>query len=604
MKFIKYVFLSTFLTCICCVGLMEIAHACVTHNDSNKTCGGLRPPACSGSFCKGGIAYECRSGCYCTGGMSTATSQNIANMCANHQDPGLTNVGIYLCPDTHPHSNSGAGSVNDCYQLCNEYGYNVRYAYYQSGCGAGKYLQAAHENCEDCPAGKYCKEETAIISSCTSDQGITGLCTGNEYSTSGAQVCSTCNGEGRAVKKNNVGTLNIGCDVCDYGTYANDGHTACEICEEGYACTNGIKTQCTGNQYSGAGASQCTECTGNGKAVVKNGTLNVGCDVCPPGKYANADHTQCIDCPPGHACSNGVDNDLCPPGTCAAYQGSGGVFHCVNSRGAECKTCSEINSSKPYSVSTRTQCVECDGASDYYENGECQSCPNVPYNASLYSPVRIDGQSGTAMCGIKLTAGNCDISSENDVSVKWHIVNNVWKLMDEISVKADMRHYVKDPSPTSPDGSDADWCGTCPNGKFNIYTNRTGESACVACPVGYCTSNNSCLQCKAGYYCPGTDDHANSCGRIVGDYGIEKLSFICKKGSFSAPGQVSCTKCASGYTTYSDGTSYNPDDDSLDTICQKIKIKLKFGDTPIWFPDMNRDIFKNVKMNASVLPPQ
>lgn len=582
---------------------------------TSETCGG-QYEACSGYWCGSGTVRDCREGCYCRGGWSAVVPTGVDVMCRNGSltqagidyTGTLNGIGVYLCPAGYT-SDARAKTMNDCYHKNTTCSGGSRLYYARPKCYSGQYLPAQASSCSSCPAGKYCDVYNGdyVVSSCN-DQGITGLCTGNQYSTSGAQACSLCNGVGRAVKKNNAGTLNIGCDVCVDGTYANDGHTACETCEAGYACTNGVRNPCTGNEYSNQqGASQCTECTGNGEAVVKNGTLNVGCQVCPPGKYANADHTQCINCPAGHACSNGVDNGLCPSGTCSAYQGHSGGYHCVDVGGAECKTCSEINSSKPYSIPARTECVKCDNPVDYYENGECQNCPNVPYNASLYTRVRIGEQSGMAMCGIKLIAGNCDISSENDVSVKWHIVNNVWKLMDEISVKADMRHYVKDPSPTSPDGSDADadWCGECPNGKFNIYTNRTGESACVACPVGYCTSNNSCLQCKAGYYCPGTDNHANSCERIVGDYGIEKTNFICPKGSFSASGQSRCTNCATGYTTQTDGTSYNPENDNdLNQICQKIKIKLNFGGVYIRFPDRDSDIFKNGRMNASVLQPQ
>lgn len=562
---------------------------------------GVQHDACSGYWCGSGTVRDCRKGCYCIGGWSAVVPTGVDVMCRNGSltqvgidyTGTLNGIGVYLCPDEYT-SDDRARTVNDCYHKNTTCSGNRLY-YARPKCYSGQYLPAQASSCSNCPAGKYCDVYNSdyVVSSCT-DQGITGSCTGNEYSTSGAQVCSTCNGAGRAVKKDNAGTLNIGCDVCDGGTYANDGHTACEICEAGYACTGGIKTQCTGNEYSLAQASECTECTGDGKAVTKDGTLNVNCEVCGAGTYANADHSQCIDCPAGHACSNGVDNGLCPPGKCAAYQGSGGGFHCVNSRGAECKTCNEIDSTKPYSIPARTQCVKCDNPVDYYENGECQNCPSVPYNVNLYQRVRIDGQSGMAMCGIKLIAGNCDIS-ENDVSVKWHIVNDAWKLVEEFSVKANMWHYVKDPSPTSPDGSDADadWCGECPTGKFNIYANRTGESACVACPVGYCTSNNSCDPCTAGYYCPGTNGEADSC--VIG---VSK--FACPKGSFSAPGQVSCTKCASGYTTQTNGTSYNPDDD-LNQICQKIKIRLMFNNNQ-WknLPD----IFKNVKMNASVLQPQ
>lgn len=586
---------------------------------TSGTCG-VQYDACSGYWCGSGTVRDCRQGCYCTGGWSAVVPAGVDTMCMNGSltqagidyTGTLNGIGVYLCPAGYT-SGERAKTVNDCYHKNTTCSGGSRLYYARPRCYSGQYLPAQASSCSSCPAGKYCDVYNGdyVVSSCN-DQGITGSCTGNQYSTSGAQACSLCNGVGRAVKKNNAGTLNVGCDVCDEGTYANDGHTACEICEAGYACTNGMKTQCTGNQYSNTeGASQCTECTGNGKAVVKNNGLNVGCDVCPPGTYANDDHSQCIVCPAGYACSNGFKNDdLCPPGTCAAN--ANGI--CVSSGGVQCKTCSEINSSKPYSVSTRTQCVECNEAEKYYdEDYECQNCPNVEYNHTLYTRVRIDGQSGKAMCGIKLNTSSSNTPSLCSVEslVQWHIVNDAWKLVEEFSVKADMTHYVKDPSPTSPDGSDADadWCGTCPDGKFNIYANRTGESACVACPVGYCTSGNSCLKCRAGYYCPGTNGVANSCsgGTVVVDgerYGIEQTEeeeYKCKKGSFSASGQSRCTNCASGYTTNIEGKPYYPDNDDLNEICQKIKIRLMFNNNQ-WkeLPD----IFKNVKMNASVLQPQ
>ena len=273
----------------------------------------------------------------------------------------------------------------------------------------------------------------------------------------------------------------------------------------------------------------------------------------------------------------------CEAGTCTATASGS----CINGAGAvQCANCSN----NTYSNENRTACVACAGVGEYVENRECKSC-STEYNENYYIPVRLSGNTGEAMCGLKLNTSVSVCSSESDV--KWYLSNGNWTLVSGSVAYVGLNGYVKDLVPTSPvgQGADVDWCSQCASGTFNM-SGGTGEDSCGACPAGYCTSGNNCLPCEAGYYCPATNGVARECAFVSGGHGrvCEQESnnhcssyLTCPKGSFSGEAKSSCTYCALGYTTDSDATAYNTGDD-LSSICKKLYIKLKVNDidTPIF----------------------
>ena len=102
------------------------------------------------------------------------------------------------------------------------------------------------------------------------------------------------------------------------------GSATCEECEEGNACTGGIKTQCTPGTYAGKGSAVCSPC--------KAGSL-------APGRGASS----CSECDPGHKCSS-TSSSPCevgyyaPPGSAICRSCPGGTY--TPTAGAEsCTVC-------------------------------------------------------------------------------------------------------------------------------------------------------------------------------------------------------------------------------------------------------------------------
>ena len=437
-------------------------------------------------------------------------------------------------------------------------------------------------------------------------------------------------------------------DGCSAGKYVNDDNTECLVCEKGYRCVNGKKYKCGSGYYSDIeGASTCSLCYGPNVGIehtladIGEESLNIGCKQCQDGTYGN--QGVCSECPVGHWCVDGYDKGVCPDTKCASISGggcannNGGATQCITCpdgqygiggvcydcpRGHWCKngedkgpgsagTCVAIDgvctngggatgvknctSEGLYSNEQGTDCVSCNNARLYYKAGVCYDCPDIEYDDILYERVRIDGKTGSEMCGLKLklSASKCDSGTD----IKWYNSKGEWKLLDGSVAYAGTQAFVKSVHPSSPDGENADWCEKCEDGTFYI-SGDTGLGACVACPAGYCKNDDECLPCKPGYFCPGDETGgARECHRQESlggiKYGIVCLSDTydcenetkCPKGSFSAKGQAKCTACATGYTTDGIGTSYvNDNEHSLNTICKKIKTKFKIGNQSAELP--------------------
>lgn len=620
MTFRKSCFFKALFACIIALVFCDPVFAtCRT----SGACGGTSPDACAGYLCHHGLAYPCREGCYCLGGRSTATAQNIQTKCRNHENPGLEEFGIYLCPSGYTSvdpadDTPGAKSITDCYKYntstntdftCPNGG---RLYYAADVCSAGRYMPKRGSSCSVCPAGSFCHgrgtQSNPVIASCE-DQGIDGHCTDQYYSNAGAAECSECF-LGQHITKNSSG-YNIACDDCG----------------KGYICPNlQEKHQCTGNTYSDSDtATECKPCTTPGFVIKKTNGLNTGCIRCSVGTFATSDG-ECESCPRGYRCSGGraykcVGNqysDTEESTTCLSCGGPGmgvvteisngeelhvGCDICDSGKYADqgvCKTCpaghhcsegidlglcgsgscAASSGSNACVTSGADTCKTC--PEDWFSNDDrtaCLSCADVimpPFNEDLYQQATVRGLGGESMCGIKLAgATKCQVGQDEDGSnVVWYIVNGAWRLGANTAI-VDRHSYVKSPAPDSPVGDDADWCAECPAETYNLSGGR-GAGACKKCSAGYCIYDNDCLPCKPGYYCPGTDGAANDCSTHDGDYGIESEGYKCEKGTFSGAGQASCRSCGEGYTTDGVGTAFVDDGETeIGQICVKIPLKLK-----------------------------
>ena len=286
-------------------------------------------------------------------------------------------------------------------------------------------------------------------------------------------------------------------------------------------------------------------------------------------------------CPAGAMCVNG-EISRCSAGQCAAN--ADGV--CVENTGVQCVNCS---GNTPYSNSLKTNCVSCSGAGVYVDGSLCKDCPNIPYNQDFYEAAILEGQTGIASCGLKLKSTITGACIGKVISVDWvyDSENQVWNLSN-LDVDIGDFDYVAIPE----NAEDALVCGACEDGTIN-ENHELGINACIACPAGYCSgADGQCQLCAMGHYCPlDSDGTIYSCDVVSTEY-------MCPKGTFSATGQSKCTSCAAGYTTYNDGTTYNPDTDILNNICKKIQIKLKFGENDsVAFPNN----LKSGKVNNSVI---
>ena len=108
-------------------------------------------------------------------------------------------------------------------------------------CAAGKYLAANGTSCSNCPAGKYCKGGTYNFNT-SANQGITGNCNANTYSTGSAGAAS--------------------CTACPSGMTSAAGSTAKTAC----------KITCAAGKYLPANGTSCANCPANNYCL--GGTFN------------------------------------------------------------------------------------------------------------------------------------------------------------------------------------------------------------------------------------------------------------------------------------------------------------------------------------------
>ena len=166
--------------------------------------------------------------------------------------------------------------------------------------------QAMRKPCEECPSGFFQEQKSSFM--CFP-------CAPGEYQDKRGQTsCSKC--EPGMVS----GDMNASsCDECKVGQFANNYHTACDICGLGrYGQLPGLCVQCNPGTYQDArGTTSCSACpsntysSGRGQSsrsdcvecpshTTTNGTvgnINVSSCICEPGFFWNPRLRECSSCP-------------------------------------------------------------------------------------------------------------------------------------------------------------------------------------------------------------------------------------------------------------------------------------------------------------------
>ena len=242
----------------------------------------------------------CAKGYYCSGGtfeFNISVSQGITACPAGSYCPAGVSAPIScstLGGGLYTNSAAKATAATGCYITI----------------AASKYLSSPSEtSLADCTAGYYCAGGDFHYSSSATNQGRTGVCDANTYSTGGATAatCTACP-DGMVTTGTSAGYHNAKSDckvTCSAGEFLRKNNSACETCVSGYYCpggTYGYKTsnqgvtQCAAGTYCPAGASEETQCTGNTYSLAGAAS----CTACPTGYTISGtaieDHDESSDC--------------------------------------------------------------------------------------------------------------------------------------------------------------------------------------------------------------------------------------------------------------------------------------------------------------------
>ena len=317
-------------------------------------------------------------------------------------------------------------------------------------------------------------------------------------------------------------------------------------------------------------------CVGSGRADVVHPT-----DDCDPGFYFNDISGNCELCPLGHYCTDNQKKQ-CHAHSIAPSMGM-----------ATCTYCS--GETLRYANTGHIQCVACDGIAEYVVNGVCTECGEGMFSNATHT--------GCFSCGSGsyIENGACTICPMG------------------YFCSGDGTAVICPKGAFSPDVG-AELCVDCAIG---WTTSTTGATECDICDAGYRKSGKDCIECEAGYYCPGGNVAASVCPKgtyaaagseeciacetgyttqgkgaiersdcnvcVEGYYksgdncleceagyyctGGDAPASVCPKGSFAMAGSKSCTKCPEGYTTTGDEVASSSD------YCIYENIKLSFGES-------------------------
>ena len=404
-------------------------------------------PCNSGKYCMGtgltAVTGDCAVGYYCHSGASNPRPEFDVDIPENGPCP----VGSYcpegtiapiMCPISTFRDTPGAANVSDCHPCTpGFYCEASNLTMPSSACGAGYY----------CPRGSEEKKPPEFI----------------------CPVGSFCvNGSVRPIS-------------CYPGSFQpNQGEDSCDICPAGQVCLEGTSTpdDCPAHHF-------CPEGTGLNPLP------------CPPGTYTPVNFTglresvQCLPCPTGSYCRNGVISGSCSAG-----------YFCLSGNPSP-------NPNITFDYSILEQCQE---------NSTLQVCDLlVSYLADFY---------------------NSSLLSNIDFVVSAYN-QNLTNQCDPISPHPILGGYCK-PSHYCPAGAFEPI--PCPEGTYNPLEGGAQLTDCMSCPAGSeCVSGDpNPIPCPPGHYCP-VDSVSIPCP--VGTY-RDEVSGHTPSDCFSCPAGYFCDDTA------------------------------------------------------------
>lgn len=214
-------------------------------------------------------------------------------------------------------------------------------------------------------------------------------CNGGLYqSMRGAESCDDCR-DGLDWYTPMDGMPYSECLTCPPGSYItglgagnNMTQTNCTLCPAGLACDGTTqRTACYGGTHAPLpGASTCTPCPPGQVSSIPTSSINVAmtsCMVCTPGKVANDDQTECLDCVAGLSCPDGATMLPCNNGT---FAGSSSTSCTVCAAGKYTPLIERLEFVLPMEVAaTRgyAECLPCPATGYYAAAGasQCLPCP-------------------------------------------------------------------------------------------------------------------------------------------------------------------------------------------------------------------------------------
>ena len=431
----------------------------------------------------------------------------------------LPGVGCNACPAGTYNSEPGAATCTNC--------------------GAGKYQStpaaAAETQCIPCPANTFSFSGNTDINNCRCNAGYSGAangvacdacaagsyktdvgigtctnCGANNYSTTVAQVvstCSTCPSFSQAPAGSDEVSdcrCNIGytgangqvCLGCVQGTYKTSiGPDKCTLCGNNTfssvvaATSSSVCATCQGNSTSLMGSTRQSDCHCLMGYLTKNlGAVNATCEMCNAGSYnSQLDATTCSRCGAGYKSSTpgATSSEQCTACGTDKYSAAGA---------AQCEICP----SNTFAPGLSKELNDCKCLSGYYSQvaGQdglpCSACQAGKHKA----------QTGPVVCT------DCPVNQYSTATAATSNTTCIACTTNAVSQvgSSDSTMCLCNLGFT---GSNALSCSACGAGTFK---NALGSALCTNCPANFYsgltarTSNATCTPCYAySVSLPGSD---------------------------------------------------------------------------------------------------